>query len=168
MKKSWKEMLGVLLVFLLLGGSTLGEPAAKKKDANVVTEEKVPVITIEEIVVEKNLNSEQIQEINIRVNAVNTGELALENPSVHLWVRENEEQEWRLLKTWEDNPKLEVGDRIARDFFALGTGDAEPALLSSFFQVKAEIRADKEFAMDRQAVHLDQSVAGDSDEEVYP
>lgn len=150
----------------MLASSALGQTAAEEKvkankpEANKakVAEEKIPTVTIEEILVERNLNSEQTQEINIRVNAVNTGELALENPSVHLWVRENEEQEWRLLKIWEDNPKLEVGAKISRDFFALGTAEADPALLSPFFQVKAEIQSG-EFAINRQAVHLDQSVA---------
>lgn len=157
-KQSRNRMLGILMGVLLLVGSALGQPAAAEKGKTKATEEKVPDVTIQEIVVDRNLNSEQTQEINIRVNAVNTGQLALEKPSVHLWVRENEEQEWRLLKTWEDNPKLEVGDKISRDFFAVGTAEADPALLSPFFQLKAEIRAG-EFAMNRQAVHLDQSVA---------
>ena len=115
-----------------------------------------PVATIEEIVVNKNLNSESVNEVNIRVNTLNTGSAALDNPTIHLWIRENEQAQWRLLKTWEEEISIAAGERLSRDFFAVGTGEFDAALFSPTFLVKAEVRADGDVEASKELVYVDE------------
>ncbi len=115
-----------------------------------------PTVAVEEIVINRTLNTENLDEINIRVNTVNTSTVAVESPIIHLWVRENPQTEWRLLRTWDEEPDINAGERLSRDFFAIGTGDADPALFAQTFEVRAEVRANGNVMATREAVHIEQ------------
>ncbi len=137
---AWKTFGAAVIAGML----TLGGPATA-----------TPVLEIEEIVVNQNVTGDNLDEINIRVNTTNVGTSIAENPVIHLWVRENAAAEWRLLRTWETTPDLEPGHRLSRDFFAIGTGEFDPALFSPSFEVRAEVVADGDVTESRELVHIE-------------
>lgn len=93
-------------------------------------------IAVEDIVINR-----KDDEVNIRVNLYNPGPQAAYAPIVvGLWIRANEDEEWRLLKDWSNIGKLPVGYKVSRDFFSATRGDADPALLGNF-QVQATARS---------------------------
>lgn len=100
-----------------------------------------PMTMIEDVVINQNLDGNGVEGLNIRVNISNQGHQPLHDPSVILWVRENWQSNWRLIKKWSHHDQIDPAQKHAHDYFAYSQGYVDPALFSRRFEVKAEVWA---------------------------
>lgn len=76
--------------------------------------------------------------VNVRVNMHNPGPSTARSPiTVRLFVRTNEDDQWREVKQWTNISKLAVGHRVARDYFNDSPGDWDAAFNAPGFAVRA-------------------------------
>lgn len=79
-------------------------------------------------------------EVNVRVNMHNPGPQTARGPiTVKLFVRAEESEEWREVKTWTNVRKLAVGHRVSRDYFNGTPGEWDPAFTAPSFSVWATV-----------------------------
>lgn len=121
MKKFFMLGLTASLLFLMAGFVSAG-----------------PANLIQEIVISKNLN-DGIDGVNIRVNVANDSAQAVQNPTITLWVRDNMQSDWKLIKEWSNHDAISPDHRLSHDYFANAEGTIEPEFLANNFEVKAEI-----------------------------
>lgn len=94
---------------------------------------------IEDLIINRNLDGNGVEGLNIRVNVSNQGHKALLDPTVSLWVRPNWQSHWRLVKKWDNHEEIKSPQKFSHDYFAYSQGWVDPAFFGSKFEVKAEV-----------------------------
>ncbi len=90
-------------------------------------------IEVGEIVINRKADS-----VNVRVNMHNPGPATARSPiMVTLFVRTNDQDQWREVKRWTNISKLAVGHRVSRDYFNDSPGDWDSAFNAPAFSVRA-------------------------------
>ena len=92
-------------------------------------------VSVDSILINQTTQTEE--GTNIRINLINDGPYGEKIEKVVLQARENDETDWKTLKTWTRTMHLNGHRKLALDFMPLAEGFLNPALTRPHYEVRA-------------------------------
>lgn len=95
------------------------------------------------------------EDLNVRVVVTNPGARTQRGPvKVTLWVRPDGESQWSQIKVWTNIDKIQVGNRVARDFFDENNATLRQVASQPSWEAKVQVTAPGAASDEKSAVFI--------------
>jgi hypothetical protein len=112
-------------------------------------------LEISDIVINRNMDGNGVEGLNIRVDVTNDGTLKVFRPEVRLYSRSDWQSDWRLIKRFDIHEEIKPDQKLSHDYFAYGSGYVDPSLFNKSFEVKAEVWAGNKLMAQKKTSYSD-------------